>query len=288
MGDNLTEAAQYSTSAMADMDILLADTRLDAQAARPALMRVQNGAKSLSARAIIRASQRVIDGYDNANSQPKIDGRIMALYKLIVQYDRGLAEIMGGEKTQAMPANITLPAENIPTTPKTAPRDAQKTLVSLLPFAGEHRQILERLLELNEPIDVQAQAPITLSFESLMADVTNEALRLARTQGKSISLSYAAQGVELSEVQAEATRLALHATISRFISNKIDSPPTRRANGLPRSGHIDVSAQPTMNGMSSEPIIVVSCDGESIALDIEAPNINIATPSYDFSMELGV
>ena len=29
MGDNLTEAAQYSTSAMADMDILLADTRLD-------------------------------------------------------------------------------------------------------------------------------------------------------------------------------------------------------------------------------------------------------------------
>lgn len=253
LGDDLEQARIFSTSALADMDKLLSDFRLDTARATKTLLNIQIEAKKMQARGIYRAAHSVVESYQNSHKQPKIDGRLMALYKLVAQYSAGLDEIapIMNSDTEAASPELSL-------APQVTYNKAKKTLTELLPFAKSHKLSLQRLMNLN--LDAPAHTTPQISFESLMPEITDTALRNARGQGKSVSISYAAEHLYLEDSQVEQIRIELDKIVERLVRNKIATPEQRQNAGLPRSGHIDVSAERSAKGLD----ISVLCEGETI------------------------
>jgi len=256
-GDDLEQARIFVTSALSDMDKLLSDLRLDKDRAVKTVKDIQTGAKNMKARGIYRAAQTVIESYQSHSQQPKIDGRLMALYKLVIQYSDGLNEI--APIIAAIPA-----AQSRIEIPKTHIDDnynaAKDTLTELLPLAGGELAALDRLLNLNLRLEPESSEQV--SFESLMPDVTDTALRNARGQGKSVSISYAAENLFLDNSQVEQVRDELDRIVERLVRRKIGTPDQRQIAGLSRSGHIDISATQGSEGLD----ISVLCEGETVHL----------------------
>ena len=274
-GDDLIEARDFVNSTIESMDILLSDARLNVELAQTTLRDIRLDARTLSARGIARAAQSVLDCYKSGCSQPKIDGRLMALYKLVAQYAQGLDEIAPILSEESLAAQQDAL--------KTQYAKARETLIPLIKFSGDTAPALQRLAGINMDIAPKPAQP-QISFESLMPDVTNSALRAARTQGKSVSLSYAADGLSVAESQVEAVRGQLEDIVTRLVRTHIAAPNTRLAKGLSRGGHIDISAKETSQGLD----ISVECDGEIITL---LPKTNAAPSkteaSIDMSLEIG-
>ncbi len=255
LGDDLEQARIFSTSALADMDKLLSDFRLDAERALKTLLNIQIEAKKMQARGIYRAAHSVVESYQNNHKQPKIDGRLMALYKLVAQYSAGLDEIAPIVSSNSEAASLKLsPA------PQVSFDKAKRTLTELLPFAKSHKLPLQRLMNVN--LDAPEQTTPQVSFESLMPEITDTALRNARGQGKSVSISYAAEDLYLEDSQVEQVRAELDKIVERLVRNKIATPEQRQNAGLPRSGHIDVSAEKNAKGLD----ISILCEGETIRI----------------------
>jgi len=252
LGDDLDSARKFVTSGISDMDLLLTDVRLDQKRAVVILSKLKTAAKSMNARGISNAAKAVIEGYQDQHQQPKIDGRLMALYKLVVQYSDGLDEI----------APVVTPISDslMDSDDRTAEhyKIAKMTLTELLPTAGQYAPTLEHLMT----IDVTEKSEIVpqISFESLMPEVTDTALRNARGQGKSVSISYAAENLFIENSQVDQVRDELDRIVQRFVKGKIGTPEQRKNAGLPRSGHIDVSATHGSKGLN----ISVLCEGETI------------------------
>ena len=252
LGDDLDNARTFVTSAISDMDLLLTDVRLDHKRAIDILSALKAEAKGMKARGISNAAKAVIEGYQNQHQQPKIDGRLMALYKLVVQYSDGLDEIA--------PIVTPLSDSSIKSNDRTAEhyKIAKMTLTELLPIAGQHAPTLQHLMTID--VTEKPEAVPQVSFESLMPEVTDTALRNARGQGKSVSISYAAENLFIENSQVDQVRDELDRIVQRFVKGKIGTPEQRKNAGLPRSGHIDVSAKHGSKGLN----ISVLCEGETI------------------------
>lgn len=276
-GDDLKEARDFVETTMASMDILLSDARLNTALTQSTLRDIQSRAKPLHARGIYRAAQSVLDCYVSSCSQPKIDGRLMALYKLVAQYGEGLNEIA------PVVTSETLASQQEELDARYAA--ARETLIPLIKFSDDTAPALQRLAGLKMDVPAKTAQP-QVSFESLMPDVTNSALRTARTQGKSVSVSYAADGLTLADSQVDAVRGQLEDIVTRLVSTRIAQPNSRAAKGLPRGGHIDISATETSKGLD----ISVECDGETVTLFPEAktsPPPVEQDEIIDMSLEIG-
>ncbi len=275
IGDDLIEARDFVNTTTESMDILLSDARLNLELAQKTLRDIRLDARTLHARGISQAAQSALDGYKNGFSQPKIDGRLMALYKLVTQYAEGLDEI----------API-LPEQNIAAQKQSLESQyatARETLIPLIKFSGDTATALQRLAGVEINIAPQTSAP-QVSFESLMPDVTNCALRAARTQGKSVSVSYAADGLTMADSQVDAVRGQLEDIVTHLVNTRIAPPNSRIAKGLSRGGHIDISAQSTSTGLD----ISIECDGETVTLFPKStPAPPTTKPSIHMSMEMG-
>jgi len=268
IGDDLIDARDFVNSTISAMDILLSNTRLNVDLAQSALKDIR------LAKGIARAAQSVLDGYKSGFSQPKIDGRLMALYKLVIQYAEGLNEIAPVVSKE----ELATAQESLETQHATA----RKTLIPLIKFSGDSAPALERLTGLTVTQPIKTAEP-QVSFESLMPDVTNSALRAARTQGKSVSVSYAADELSVADSQVEAVRGQLQDIVTRLVRTKIATPNTRIAKGLPRGGHIDISAKETSKGLD----ISIECAGEIVTLP---PKINtpiLKDDAIDMVLEIG-
>ena len=252
LGDDLDNARKFVTSAISDMDLLLTDVRLDHKRAIEILSALKAEAKSMKARGISNAAKAVIEGYQDQHRQPKIDGRLMALYKLVVQYSDGLDEIA--------PIVTPLSDSSIKSNDRTAEhyKIAKMTLTELLPIAGQHAPTLQHLMTID--VTEKPETVPQISFESLMPEVNDTALRNARGQGKSVSISYAAENLFIENSQVDQVRDELDRIVQRFVKGKIGTPEQRKNAGLPRSGHIDVSAKHGSKGLN----ISVLCEGETI------------------------
>ena len=275
IGDDLIEARDFVNTTIESMDILLSDARLNIELAQSTLKEIRLDAQTLNAKGIARAAQSVLDSYANSASQAKIDGRLMALYKLVAQYTEGLNEIapIMSEDTLADEQN----------TLETNYTKARETLIPLIKFSGDTAPALQRLAGLSMDAPAKTSEP-QVSFESLMPDVTNSALRAARTQGKSVSVSYAADGLSVADSQVEAVRGQLEDIVTRLVRTHIATPNSRAAKGLSRGGHIDISAKETAKGLD----IAVECDGEIITLLPKAKDVTpIKDTATDMSMEIG-
>lgn len=264
-GDDLEHVSAFAAATLADMDMLLSDLRLDSTRAIKVLLNIQIEARKMHARAIYRAAHAVVESYQNQHKQPKIDGRLMVLYKLVVQYNAGVDEIMPVISPELSPdissqANVTQANYD----------KAKATLIELLPLANSHKASLQRLMTLNQaPLEYKEPQ---VSFESLMPEVTDAALRKARGQGKSVSISYAAEHLLIENSQVEQVRAELDHIVERLVQNKISTPEHRQNAGLPRSGHIDVSAEQGPNGLN----ISILCEGETVRLKPHSNNSNKA------------
>ena len=252
LGDDLDNARKFVTSAISDMDLLLTDVRLDHKRAIDILSALKAEAKGMKARGISNAAKAVIEGYQNQHQQPKIDGRLMALYKLVVQYSDGLDEIA--------PIVTPLSEPTMESSDRTAEhyKIAKMTLTELLPIAGQYAPTLQHLMTID--VTEKPETVPQVSFESLMPEVTDTALRNARGQGKSVSISYAAENLFIENSQVDQVRDELDRIVQRFVKGKIGTPEQRKNAGLPRSGHIDVSAKHGSKGLN----ISVLCEGETI------------------------
>ena len=270
LGDDLEHAHIFVTSALSDMDLLLSDLRLDRERALKTVISVQSGAKSMKARGISRAATAVIQSYQDHHQQPKIDGRLMALYKLVVQYNDGLNEITEQIQTPEFSAGTsaeTLELDELDLEiidHELAYDQAKATLSELLPLAQNESGVLERLINLDLSINTDLHRELEkepqVSFESLMPEVTDAALRSARGQGKSVSISYAAENLLIENSQVEQVRGELDRIVERLVKGKIGTPQQRQNAGLSRSGHIDVSAKQGLKGLN----ISVICEDETI------------------------
>jgi len=275
IGDDLIEARDFVNTTIESMDILLSDARLNVELAQSALRDIRLDARTLNAKGIARASQSVLDSYKSKCSQPKIDGRLMALYKLVAQYTEGLDEIA----PVMSPEEFATQQDSL----ETQYNQARETLIPLIKFSGATTPALQRLAGLNVDIFAKTSEP-QVSFESLMPDVTNSALRAARAQGKSVSVSYAADGLSVADSQVEAVRGQLEDIVTHLVGTHIASPNSRLAKGLSRGGHIDISAQETAEGLD----ISVECDGKIVTLFPIAKDIAPRTDaSIDMSLEIG-
>lgn len=275
IGDDLIEARDFVNTTIESMDILLSDARLNTELAQSKLREIRLDARTVSARGIARAAQSVLDCYKSTCSQPKIDGRLMALYKLVAQYAQGLDEIapvVSEEVLAAQQGNL-----------ETRYHNARETLIPLIKFSGDTAPALQRLAGVNVDISTKTSEP-QVSFESLMPDVTNSALRAARSQGKSVSVSYAADGLSVADSQVEAVRGQLEDIVTRLVRTHIASPNSRLAKGLSRGGHIDISATETSEGLD----ISVECDGEIVTLFPKTKDlVTPADTTIDMNMEIG-
>ena len=252
LGDDLDNARKFVTSAISDMDLLLTDVRLNRKRAIEILSALKAEAKSMKARGISNAAKAVIEGYQDQHRQPKIDGRLMALYKLVVQYSDGLDEIA----PVVPPLSEPIMESNDRTVEHY--KIAKMTLTELLPIAGQHAPTLQHLMTID--VTEKPETVPQISFESLMPEVTDTALRNARGQGKSVSISYAAENLFIENSQVDQVRDELDRIVQRFVKGKIGTPEQRKNAGLPRSGHIDVSAKHGSKGLN----ISVLCEGETI------------------------
>ena len=279
IGDDLIDARDFVNSTIVSMDILLSDARLNVELSQSRLREICLDARTLSAKGIARAAQSVLDCYESGCSQPKIDGRLMTLYKLVAQYAEGLDEIAPVIKRDS-PAvqQDTLEAQHA---------KACETLIPLIKFSGDTAPALQRLTGISVGTSSKTVEP-KVSFESLIPDITNSALRAARSQGKSISVSYAADGLAVIDSQVESVRGQLEDIVTRLVRTRIASPDTRASKGLSRSGHIDISATETAKGLD----ISVECDGEKVTLFPKAENHKIQptepTPSTDVSIDMSL
>jgi len=275
IGDDLIEARDFVNSTIESMDILLSDARFNVELAQATLRDIRLDARTLSAKGIARAAQSVLDCYESGYSQPKIDGRLMALYKLVAQYAQGLDELTPVASEEL----VSSQQDNL----ETQYAKARETLIPLIKFSGNTAPALQRLAGVKVETAAKPSTP-QVSFESLMPDVTNSALLAARTQGKSVSVSYAADGLTVADSQVEAVRGQLEDIVTRLVRTHIASPNARLAKGLSRGGHIDISAKDTATGLD----ISVECDGEIVTL---FPKTNETAPKaetlIDMSMEIG-
>ena len=277
IGDDLVEARDFVTWTMKAMDVLLSDARLNVDLAKSTLTDVKRDAKTLHARGISRAAQSVLECYETSGSQPKIDGRLMSLYKLVIQYSEGLDEIAPVVTAQSLASEQEILDAQY--------EAARQTLTPLIKFSGGAAPALQRLAGLTPDLPAKKAEP-QISFESLMPDVTNSALRAARTQGKSISVSYAADGLSVANSQVESVRGQLEDIVMRLVKTRIASPDKRAAKGLPRGGHIDISAKNTPSGLD----ISVQCDGETVTLfpkPIKKETPPAEDVTIDMEMEMG-
>lgn len=310
MGDDLTTARRFCDNVRGDMSALI-DAVCTQPCAAPdvlidSLDRIQSGAKRLHARAIFRAAQTVVNAVNDSAPLPALQGRILTLNKLIVQYETGLDDIMprpanGDDAPLEIKDSALVFAAAAPPMPDIDARfrAARAALAPLMGFAkpGQESEALTRLARFSDDdiiavktqsesleaqsdilletlfedgpemraadtplVDSQADTAHTftpraraataveradtaqLDFETLMPDLISCALQEARQTDKTVSVSYAAEGVSFSASQLPALQ-SLFAHIAKTLVHAVlELPETRRQRGASGAGHIAITA----------------------------------------------
>jgi len=107
------------------------------------------------------------------------------------------------------------------------------------------------------------------SIESFMPELTNVVLTTARHMEKTVSISYAVEGVELHGDLADKMRIALSDLTVVLVTRSLETPKIRRGRGESGAGHISIMAAVKSGRLE----LSVECTGRDIALsDLEIPS----------------
>jgi hypothetical protein len=333
MGDDLTVARRFCDSVQGELEGLIEAVCAQPCAAPDVLIgsldKIQAGAKSLHARAIFRAAQTVVNAVNDRAPLPTVQGRVLSLNKLFLQYESGLNDIA------PRPANIEGDTEIEDVAPKMdaifscdAPpmpdiearyRAARAGLVPLMGLAkvGVERESLTKLadfsddeleglqvVELDEadgvgddtsldittpledltdvaapdvaeinvtaltsPVMEKSQTAAPVSFENLMDGFITQALHEARLTEKTVSVSYAADGVTIGAARVAAAQNVLDHIARTCVRSILERPEARRARGQSGAGHIAV----TVTQNQSATTISIECPGAPLGVSAFMP-----------------
>lgn len=140
--------------------------------------------------------------------------------------------------------------------------------------------MMEELCDLGPAAPVQTQTPAASSpprkelqkelladFEMLMPAFVSGALGEARQTDKTVSVSYAAEGVSVAQKQLPALQSVFDHIAKTLVRSVLERPETRRARGESGAGHIAVTATQT-----SETVMVsIECRGRALAVSAFMP-----------------
>lgn len=262
MGDDLNFAQKFTRTAADGLAHLveMEDPRAagDAAVVIDLMTTVQRGAKRLRARHIYTGAQGVLSALHH-ETDAVLQGRIETLGLVVTEYARGLDQLLPNQ----VPAEAKTPSDKWDA--------ARETLNALLPVASsEDADMLSRLmrapvtLETVHPDEtaettIDEEAPIIsddtasanvvpekvvrslkysaepapmVTLDAMMRDVIADALSVARSIGRTISLSYDMGNKDISDKQAENLRTRLGQALSQII---------RQSMTEDRMGHIDIN-----------------------------------------------
>ena len=137
------------------------------------------------------------------------------------------------------------------TAPLQAPLQAANAMLEpLIQYApeAEQRGALVQLSQLyetaqtpdNDENDQVSERTATIEFESLMPELTNVVLTTARHANKTVSISYAANGIRVGTKMADKLRAALIDMCGILVSRSLESADVRRERGESGAGHITI------------------------------------------------
>lgn len=175
----------------------------------------------------------------------------------------------------------------------TQPDILSQMVVPLIDFAPEleQRDALRRLSQIHGDRAAQMQDRLSgdyilaaaagtaeskrvkmIAFEALMPELTNVVLTTARHLGKTASISYAAQGVEVNADLTEKLRAALSDLSVLLVTRSLETPDVRRARDESGAGHISIMASVTTGLLN----LSIECTGRNItASDLDMASWNV-------------
>lgn len=252
MGDDLIAAQSFSRRCESRLDQLLTVSSIDQTETIVALTAISSDAKAVNARAISRASQTALDELSSYHSGARLQGNLLVLNKLLAQYRSGLNDLMPEEDS----SSDSNPAE------LDALERARQTLLPLIRFAPNSDDMgrLSSLCELNVHPDHIPPTKV-MSFDTIMPTLTNDVLLAARHAGKSVSVSYAANGVSMIPDLTAALEHALLDICKHLIEQTVEPPNYRQAQGLSQSAQIAITAHRRDDSFS----VLVTCEGHTVS-----------------------
>jgi len=269
MGDDLTFARQFTRTAAEGLELLagMDDARApEAASVVTAMMTtIQRGAKRLRARHVYMSAQDVLSALHH-ESDEILKRRVHALGMLVTNYARGLSELVEEQEVLNLPQTASDKWETARATldallPKAQTADADMlsrlmrapvTIEDVQPMGDAPAteaddssivafpSVLETSEIEIEPVadvfDIPAPSPRVagpqIALDMIMRDVVAEALSVARTANRTISLSYDMADAQISEDLSADLQARLGAALSQII---------RQALPEGRVGHIDVN-----------------------------------------------
>jgi len=292
-GDNLQFAREFVDQSVAGMRELPVN---DHAAIHAWLDYVENSARSLQARAIVRS---VVEARGDVGTDRVYDS-IGSLGSLIAQYEQGLvdveAQLEAGERLVAPEVDMLYLRSR-----EERFEEARKTLEGLLPNvdADAQAEALQKLMAFAPETRPAFEPNVTIAIddfdavdlvgvdaekeefqrlmerpafdvEALLPSLVDHAHRRARMQGKTLTASYAARDARLVPALAQDWQEAVELAIDALIETTLEDAKTRRDQGLTAAAHMALTAE----GQGDNVELRITCPGQNVPrFEVEAPHM---------------
>jgi len=285
-GDDLIAARRFINLCQSNMFEIFSGKKLPLSDVVTRLIDIQSDAKLMRARSIFRAAQTVIDDLTQRQSVSECVNSVLTLQNLIRQYESGLSEIVPRSTSKAVPKSVVKPRSGPAIISDLARQtEAAKIMGPLIKYADKNDQKnLISLLSKAANDKPRAAIKSKQKFDVIMPNLTNHWLRLARANDKSISVSVAADDVNvdasiLKDIQSVLLKLG-----NALVMDCVATPEARAAQQLSQSAHMAVTTRMKEDGLD----ILISCEGDlrpdSLNPEIEA-GINSLGGQFTLSEE---
>ncbi len=261
-GDDLVAARRFMDLCQLHMSEIFSGGKLPLIEVIRRLGEIQSHAKLMHARSIYRSAQDIINELTVHKCPQSCAASVLALQKLIRQYESGLSEIAPARPRKATEATKPVGTELVYDLARQ--KRAARNLSPLLKFADDNdRKHLVTLLSLaaNEssaPKRVDKPAKVQ-KVDIILPSLTNHWLRLARAQEKSISVSSAFDDISIKTETLKVLQNGLKQLGEILISQSVEKPDIRAEKDLSRSAHLAVTGRQTDAGFE----MLISCEGPS-------------------------
>ena len=248
MGDNLEAAREFVSRCTHDISRLISG-KIDAVEAADILGSIETAAGEVNARAISRIARQTREELNFKWTEPAQSGNLLALNKLVTQYEAGLSEV---ESTNRVKDDETRHSD------QAAFDLAAANLTGLLKYSqsAPERRALEGLIRFGG-----GKLPLAPEFDLLdnvTANITDGILRSARQSEKSVSISTACDNVRLTKDQLSKLETMLVMMGQELVRDSVDTPDVRASRGQSRSAHIALTA----TQQDDKVHILIACEGK--------------------------
>ncbi|PLW83959.1 chemotaxis protein CheA [Kineobactrum sediminis] len=196
----------------------------------------------------------------------------------------GIEAVVDQESVAVTPKQEAAARESTPAaTPESTIRVSVSRLDSVMNLVGELVLVRNRLTNLGADLDNEELKKTVANLDLVTADLQNGVMQtrmqpigkvfsrfprlardVARTLNKEIELSISGEDTDLDKNLVQALSDPLVHLVRNAMDHGIEAPDVRQANGKPRSGKVELSAQQEGNHI----VIIIRDDGAGIDADV--------------------